>query len=406
MVRVLCAEPIDSGSNYLRFRLADPGRIGIVVAAQNIATMLAQPVVGAWIDRSVHKRWIVAGASLLVALGCIVVLAAKTTVEQVATQIVVGFASAVFPPAIAALSLGLVHREQLATRIARNEAFNHAGKVTLAIVAAFAGAHFGHSWIFGMLSGFCVGAAFTALRIGSSDIDHEAARSAGDPDGAGAQDANGRHIASLPDLISDSRIPTFLICIVLFHFGNAAMLQLVGQRLASGNDGLAGTYMSACIIAAQSVMIPVALLMGKMTGRIGRKPMFLAAYVVVGLRALLFAGAHSTALLIGIQTLDGVSAALFGVVWTLINSDLAKGTGRFSLLQGSAASAWYFGGFLSNLLAGMAANKWGFSSAFLGLAVVAACGFLLFLVRMPETAEGIATTICMEQAGTNSLEVN
>src|SRR5437899_14818 len=156
----------------------DPGRIGIVVAAQNIATMLAQPVAGAWIDRSEHKKWLVAGASIVVALACTVVLVAETTIEQAATQIAIGLASAIFPPAIAALSLGLVGRDYLATRVARNEAFNHGGKVTLAVIAAAVGARLGHSWIFGLLAGFCVGAVMAAFRIRSRDIDNDAARGA------------------------------------------------------------------------------------------------------------------------------------------------------------------------------------------------------------------------------------
>jgi MFS family permease len=182
------------------------------------------------------------------------------------------------------------------------------------------------------------------------------------------------------------------------------MLQLVGQRLAAGRDELASTYMSACIVAAQAVMIPVALYTGRTVGRIGRKPVFLAGYAVVGLRALLFASVHSTKFLIAVQMLDGVSAALFGVVWTLINFDLARGTGRFSFLQGTAAAAWYFGAFLSNLLAGIAAQRWGFEIAFLGLAIVAGCGLLLFLARMPETGEKIIEPV-IRSASAASFEV-
>jgi MFS family permease len=371
----------------------DPGRIGIVVAAQNIATMLAQPVAGAWIDRSDRKKFVVAAGSTVAAIACVAVLIAQTIPGQIATQIAIGLASAIFPPAIAALSLGLIGDEHLAARVARNEAFNHAGKVILALVAAALGTHLGYSWVFGLLAGFCAGAVFAAFRIRSRDIDNDAARAAD----------HGKS-ASLRDLFADPRIPTFLLCIVLFHFGNAAMLQLAGQRLAAGRPESGSVYVSACILAAQSVMIPVALLAGKLAERIGRKPVFLAAYAAVVLRALLFAAVHSTYLLIAIQTLDGVSAALFGVVWTLINSDLAKGTGRFSLLQGFAAAAWYFGAFLSNLLAGLAAQRWGFEATFAGLALVAGCGFLLFLVRMPETTN---TTVspAIDAASPTSFEV-
>lgn len=379
-----------------------PAQIGIVVGAQNIATMLGQPFAGALIDRSERKKWLVAAAAAVVAIGCILVLIAGTTVEEAATQIIIGLASAIFPPAIAAVSLGLAGREYLAARVARNEAFNHGGKVTLAAMAAWVGIRFGHSWIFALIAVFGIGAIVAAFRIREREIDNEAARAAGQVDVTGKLDRRGYH-PSMRELIRDRRIPTFLACIVLFHLANAAMLQLIGQQLAWGNDGLASAYMSACIIVAQITMIPVALLVGRFAGRVGRRPMFLTAYCVVGLRALLFATVHSTTALTGIQTLDGVGSALFGVTWTLINSDLAQGTGRFSLLQGSAAAAWYFGAFASNLIGGVAANRWGFSPAFRGLAIIAACGFLLFLLRMPETGAGLEQEALV--AVSKSLEV-
>src|SRR5207244_3344839 len=119
-----------------------------------------------------------------VAIGCILVLIAKTTAEEAAMQIVIGLASAIFPPAIAALSLGLVGRENLAARVARNEAFNHGGKVTLAAIAAWVGVRFGHARIFGLLTLFGLGAVIAAFRIRGREIDNEAARAADRLDGA------------------------------------------------------------------------------------------------------------------------------------------------------------------------------------------------------------------------------
>jgi len=364
----------------------NPARVGIVIAAQNIATMLGQPFAGVWIDRSARKNWLVAGASGIVAIAMLGAGIAATAVAEAAIQAVVGLASAVFAPAIASLSLGMVGRERMPARIARNEAFNHLGKLVLAIAAAFAGARLGLESAFWLFALFGAGGALAASQIRSEDVDDEAARSA---HVLGTSDSSG--IASPRELLCDRRIPIFLGCIVLFHLGNAAQLQLIGQRLSIRAGNLSGIYMPGCIIVAQLVMIPGALIAGRSAKRLGRKPVFLAAYLVVALRGLLFACVPSTAALLAIEALDGVSAALFGVVWTLIISDLAKGTGRFSLLEGAGGAAWYFGAFSSNLLAGLAANRWGFPAAFLGLAVAACCGFLLFLVWMPETGSEIVT---------------
>ena len=50
----------------------------------------------------------------------------------------------------------------------------------------------------------------------------------------------------------------FIAAAVLFHFANAAMLPLIGQKSSDGLKEGAAVLMSACIIAAQVVMVPVA----------------------------------------------------------------------------------------------------------------------------------------------------
>jgi hypothetical protein len=49
----------------------------------------------------------------------------------------------------------------------------------------------------------------------------------------------------------------FAGCAIMFHFANAAMLPLVGQKLALQDKNLGTSLMSACIVAAQIVMVPM-----------------------------------------------------------------------------------------------------------------------------------------------------
>jgi MFS family permease len=77
--------------------------------------------------------------------------------------------------------------------------------------------------------------------------------------------------------------------------------------------------------------------------------------------------------------------AIYGVLLTLITADLAKGTGRFNLLQGAVQSAMGLGGVLSNVLFGWIAKSLSFNASFLGLAAVAAAGGIFYQFRMPET---------------------
>ena len=54
----------------------------------------------------------------------------------------------------------------------------------------------------------------------------------------------------------------FCLCCVIFHLANAAMLPLVGQKLALQDENEGTALMSGCIVAAQVVMVPMAVLVG------------------------------------------------------------------------------------------------------------------------------------------------
>ncbi len=76
----------------------------------------------------------------------------------------------------------------------------------------------------------------------------------------------------------------FCLCVMLFHFANAPLLPLVGQKLAHAHPKWADAMMSSCIIAAQMVMLPIALLVGRTADSWGRKPLFLIGFGILPIR--------------------------------------------------------------------------------------------------------------------------
>ena len=80
----------------------------------------------------------------------------------------------------------------------------------------------------------------------------------------------------------------FGVCVMLFHFANAALLPLVGQKLAAAFPKEATAMMSACIIAAQLVMLPIALVVGNSADSWGRKPILLVGFALLPIRAVLY----------------------------------------------------------------------------------------------------------------------
>src|SRR5205807_116589 len=143
----------------------------------------------------------------------------------------------------------------------------HAGNVAIAVAAGTVGWALGQRSVFLLAPFFAALAAAAVLSIPAGAIDHERARGA-EPGQGAAQAVSGWTvlIECRPLLL------VFACCAMLFHFANAPLLPLVGQKLAQANPQYATAMMSSCIIAAQLVMLPIALFVGRTADRLGRKP--------------------------------------------------------------------------------------------------------------------------------------
>ena len=220
----------------------------------------------------------------------------------------------------------------------------------------------------------------SALFIRRNDIDYLQARAA-TPD----MITDGVSAAKVRTLFTDRSILVFAVAITLFHFGNAAMLPLAGQLVSKSHEAFAAIAMSACIIAAQLVMVPVAALSGKFGERWGRKPVFLVGFAVLSLRGLLYTVSSHPFYVVAVQLLDGIGAGIFGVLYVIVVADLTEGSGRYNLALGVIATAQGIGAALSNLVSGYIVNSWGYNAGFLFLAAIAALAFMVYYFLVPET---------------------
>ncbi len=143
--------------------------------------------------------------------------------------------------------------------------------------------------------------------------------------------------------------------------------------------------MAACIIAAQLVMVPVAVASSWLAESWGRKPVFPIGFAVLPIRGLLSSLGTHPYFLVAVQLLDGIGAGIFGVVGVLVIADLTKGTGRFNLMQGVLATAVGIGASLSNLMTGFVVRAWGFDAGFCVLSAIAALALLFYGWAVPET---------------------
>jgi MFS family permease len=220
------------------------------------------------------------------------------------------------------------------------------------------------------------------LAVPGSAIDYDRAR--GLHGGATEQEQP----SALNVLLSCRPLLFFAASVLLFHFANAAMLPLVGQKLALQDKNLGTSLMSACIVAAQIIMVPMAILVGRRANHWGRKPMFLAGFLILPIRGVLYTFSDNPYWLLGVQLLDGVGAGLYGALFPLVVADLVAGTGRFNVALGAVNTAQGIGASLSTTAAEFVAGYASYSAAFLALAAIAGAGLALFWVTVPETWQG------------------
>ncbi|MGO4797802.1 MFS transporter [Pseudomonas sp. W22_MBD1_FP4] len=360
----------------------DPASIGVVMTLAGIAALLTQGPAGALIDRTRSKRAVVALAAILVTASCLVLPFVSSFSLVALTQAASAVAASAFAPAISAISLGITGPRAFTRRTGRNETFNHAGNAVAALLAGGLAYLFGPVVVFYLMAFMAVASVVAVSCVSAKAIDHEVARGF-DP----AHATDHEQPSGLKVLLANRPLLLFAICCALFHLANAAMLPLVSQKLSQINLQMATPLTSACIVAAQLVMVPMAWLVGVKADVWGRKPLLIFGFMILPLRGVLYTVSSDPYWLVAVQMLDGIGAGIFGALFPVIVKDLTQGTGRFNVSLGALSTVFGLGAALSNSLAGFVVQQAGYNAAFLTLAGVAGAALVLLWVAMPETLE-------------------
>jgi MFS family permease len=357
----------------------DAGSAGIALSIGGVATVLARGPAGALVDAITWKRTLIAVSAGVVAAVSIVMAVYPEFWPVAFAQGLNGIADAMFPLAVTAISLGIVGRKGFTNRVGRNEAWNHAGNVTTAVIAGLAGYFIAQAAVLWIVAALAIASVIAVYRIDPQAINHDVAR--------GEEGGDSHTPEALDLLFSNKPLLWFTAAITLFHFANAAMLPLAGMKLSQGRADESPLFIASCVVTAQLVMIPMAILAGHKADVWGRKPMFLAGFAVLPLRGLMFALADNPYSVVAIQILDGVGAGIFGALFYVVVSDFTRGTGRFNLALGASAASWGLGAALSNGVAGMIVNGAGFSAAFFFLAACALGALGIYYFAVPESRD-------------------
>ncbi|HEY1932235.1 MAG TPA: MFS transporter, partial [Acetobacteraceae bacterium] len=320
-----------------------PERVGIVLTVIGLAGIAFAGPAGALVDALGCPRLLLALGTLIVAIGTLALLPARHLAPVLVSQIAVAAAAALIAPALTALTLGIVGKETFPAQQGRNQAWNHAGNVVASVLIAWlAGTIAGISafWVF---SGMALASGIALLTIRRSDVDIDRAR---------GRTAGAPHV-TLTSVLTDRRVLLVCVGLMMFHLSNAAMLPLLGQRMADVGHGNATRWLAICVIVAQLTMVGVAAATAWASMRIARSWLFLIPCLVLPVRGAMAAFAWAPEWLLPIQVLDACGAGLLGVSLPILIADYTWGSGHTQTALGVANMFQGVGAALSTTVGGV-----------------------------------------------------
>jgi predicted MFS family arabinose efflux permease len=356
--------------------------IGSVLSIGGVVALIGQMPGGAIIDAAKSERLVAALA--VITIGCAALAYAAWPVFAVVAVAATlhAAASCVLGPAIAAISLGLVGPLAIGERLGRNARFASLGNGVAAAVMGTFGYLLSSRSVFLVTFVLVIPALLALSRIREREVD--VARAHGEV----PRTAPEAKSTSVLALVRQRPLLIFAASIMLLQLANGAMLPLMAGVVTTRSSKWATVLIAACIIVPQAIVALTSPSVGRKAQQWGRRPLLLIGFAALALRGVMFASVHDPYVLVVVQVLDGITAAVFSVMIPLIVADIAFGSGHFNLAQGIVGTATGIGASLSTVLAGYISDHLGSSVAFAGLATIALAGLALIFFAMPETTPG------------------
>ena len=352
--------------------------IGLVLTAGGIVALAAQMPGGALVDAVRSAKLVAAVAVVAICASALAIALWPSFAVVMAARALHAAASCVLGPVIVAISLGLAGHAALGERLGRNARFASIGNGLAAAMMGACGYLVSNQAVFFLTAALAAPALLALGHIRTSDITRSSRRSCAPPR------------IGLRSVLSDCRLLVFAGCILLFQLANAAMLPLMGGLLALRCGDWAASFIGACTVVPQLVVVGIAPFVGRAANAWGRRPLLILCFAALAARGALFAVIRDPGVVIAVQALDGISAAVLGVLVPLVVADIMGGSGRFNLALGIVGTAVGIGAAMSTTLAGYAMDHLGGLLTFSLLASVAVCGLSLAGFMLPETRPAVA----------------
>ena len=282
-----------------------PSRIGLVTTIVGLDTLVLNGPAGALVDRMDRLRLLLSLACGAIMAGTFLLLFARSFLGVLAAQFLAASGGALVPPALTSLTLGIV-KAAFPQQQGRNQAFNHGGVLTAALLISAGTGLLGTGAAFLILSTMAVLAIVAVATTPASAWNGRRAHGwqEDEPD-----EKDRSHPVTA--VLANRRLVLLAATLALFNVSNGTMLSPLVQHLVVTGAN-AARWTAIYVIVAQLTMIPVALWAGSLADKQGRRHLLLIACLALAARAVLSALISAPVWLISAEVLDGVGSGLLG----------------------------------------------------------------------------------------------
>jgi predicted MFS family arabinose efflux permease len=353
--------------------------IGLILTVGGLVGLFGQIPGGILVDRARSERLVAGLAIIAIATSALIYASFPMFAAILLAAVVHAMASCVLGPCIAAISLGLVGHTGIAERLGRNARFASIGNGLAAATMGTFGYFFSPQAVFIVTASLAMPTLFALSQISAAEIIPDRAH------GGTSSEAKKSGGISFRQLLQDRALLALGGCLVLFHLANAALLPLMGTVVTSRSSEWATVLIGACIVVPQIIVAVIAPSVGTHSRTWGRRTLLLIGVGALPVRAVLFAIVNDPYVIVAVQILDGLTAAIIGVIVPLIVADLTRGSGRFNTGLGMIGTMAGIGASLSPTLAGLIADHLGNTIAFLSLGMIGVMALTAVWLLIPET---------------------
>jgi MFS family permease len=358
------------------------GDIGLALTAGSVSAIVSQLPAGALVDWLKGKRLAAVIGLVMIGLAALAMALWPARPAVFAALVAHGFAGAMVNMAIASITLAVVGHAAFGERVGNNTRFAALGTAGSALLLGSTIHQLGPAGPLFVTAVLTLPTLAAMLAIPGRTL-HENPHA---EHHAAVRPRRVRRDQGLRALtvFRERGTVVFAALCALFQFASAAMLPFALIGLQRQGEA-PGWVVSAAIVVPQLGAAAIAPWFGRLAERIGRRKVLLVGLAAIPARGALLAVLPGAVPLVAVEGLDGISAAVLGLMVPLIAADVTKQAGPLNVAIGTFGLAGGLGAAAGTAFAGVLDQYLGLRVTLFALSAAGGAACLVHWLAMPET---------------------